>query len=71
VQILGATLNDKSIPALANLPSKNGGGGGGDIRRFINLFGDYEPYLAVKGGFPFVNATLGSVATVMREKIGG
>ena len=62
---LGATLNDKSIPPWQTYAIKKG-----DILAFHQPVWGLRAYLAVKGGF-LCEPTLGSVATVMREKIGG
>ncbi|MEP3348652.1 MAG: biotin-dependent carboxyltransferase family protein [Marinomonas sp.] len=62
---LGATLNDKSISPWRSYAIKKG-----DILAFHQPVWGLRAYLAVKGGF-LCEPTLGSVATVMREKIGG
>jgi biotin-dependent carboxylase-like uncharacterized protein len=62
---LGATLNDKSVPPWQTYAIKKG-----DILAFHQPVWGLRAYLAVKGGF-LCEPTLGSVATVMREKIGG
>jgi biotin-dependent carboxylase-like uncharacterized protein len=62
---LGATLNDKSIPPWQTYAIKKG-----DILAFHQPVWGLRAYLAVKGGV-LCEPTLGSVATVMREKIGG
>jgi biotin-dependent carboxylase-like uncharacterized protein len=62
---LGATLNDKSIPPWQTYAIKKG-----DILAFHQPVWGLRAYLAVKGGF-LCEPTLGSVATVMREKLGG
>jgi biotin-dependent carboxylase-like uncharacterized protein len=62
---LGATLNGKSISPWRNYPIRKG-----DILAFHQPIWGLRAYLAVKGGF-FCEPTLGSVATVMRERIGG
>jgi biotin-dependent carboxylase-like uncharacterized protein len=62
---LGATLNDKSIPPWQTYAIKKG-----DILAFHQPVWGLRAYLAVKGGL-LCEPTLGSVATVMREKIGG
>ncbi|ETX12329.1 allophanate hydrolase [Marinomonas ushuaiensis DSM 15871] len=62
---LGATLNDKSISPWRSYAIKKG-----DVLAFHQPIWGLRAYLAVKGGF-LCEPTLGSVATVMREKIGG
>lgn len=62
---LGATLNDKSISPWRSYAIKKG-----DVLAFHQPVWGLRAYLAVKGGF-LCEPTLGSVATVMREKIGG
>ncbi|MFT2099161.1 biotin-dependent carboxyltransferase family protein [Marinomonas sp. 2405UD66-6] len=62
---LGATLNDKSISPWRSYAIKKG-----DVLAFHQPVWGLRAYLAVKGGF-LCEPTLDSVATVMREKIGG
>ena len=62
---LGTTLNDKSISPWQTYAIKKG-----DVLAFHQPVWGLRAYLAVKGGF-LCEPTLGSVATVMREKIGG
>ncbi|WP_409418927.1 biotin-dependent carboxyltransferase family protein [Marinomonas sp. RS-M-Aa-14] len=62
---LAATLNDKSITPWQTYAIKKG-----DVLAFHQPIWGLRAYLAVKGGF-HCEPTLGSVATVMREKIGG
>jgi biotin-dependent carboxylase-like uncharacterized protein len=62
---LAATLNDKSITPWQTYAIKKG-----DVLAFHQPVWGLRAYLAVKGGF-HCEPTLGSVATVVREKIGG
>lgn len=62
---LGTTLNDKHIPPWQTYAIKKG-----DVLAFHQPVWGLRSYLSVKGGF-LCEPTLGSVATVMREKIGG
>ncbi|MBR7888826.1 biotin-dependent carboxyltransferase family protein [Marinomonas sp. A79] len=62
---LGATLNGKSITPWQTYAIKKN-----DVLAFHQPVWGLRAYLAVKGGF-LCEPTLGSVATVMREKIGG
>ena len=62
---LGATLNGKSISPWRSYAIRKG-----DILAFHQPIWGLRAYLAVKGGF-LCEPTLGSVATVVREKIGG
>ena len=62
---LAATLNDKSITPWQTYAIQKG-----DILSFHQPVWGLRAYLAVKGGF-LCDPTLGSVATVTREKIGG
>lgn len=62
---LGATLNGKSITPWQSYAIKKS-----DVLAFHQPVWGLRAYLAVKGGF-LCEPTLGSVATVMREKIGG
>lgn len=62
---LGATLNDRPI-----LPWQTHAIKKGDILHFKQPSHGLRAYLAVKGGFD-VAPILGSVATVMRESLGG
>ncbi|BFM49923.1 biotin-dependent carboxyltransferase family protein [Marinomonas sp. THO17] len=62
---LGATLNGKSLTPWQSYAVKKG-----DVLNFQQPIWGLRAYLAVKGGFQ-CETTLGSVATVMREKIGG
>ncbi|AEF53286.1 biotin-dependent carboxyltransferase family protein [Marinomonas posidonica] len=62
---LAATLNDKSLTPWQTYAVKQG-----DILSFQQPVWGLRAYLSVKGGFQ-ADTTLGSVATVMREKIGG
>lgn len=62
---LSATINDKSIVPWQTYAIKKG-----DILHFKQPLWGLRAYLAVKGGIQ-CEAVLGSVATVMREKVGG
>lgn len=62
---LGATLNGKGILPWQTYPIHKG-----DLLAFHQPQFGLRAYLAVKGGF-LVKPVLGSVATVMREKLGG
>ncbi|MFQ3187178.1 MAG: biotin-dependent carboxylase-like uncharacterized protein [Marinomonas primoryensis] len=62
---LGTTLNTKNISPWQTYAIKKG-----DILAFQQPVWGLRAYLAVKGGF-LCEPTLGSVATVMREKVGG
>jgi biotin-dependent carboxylase-like uncharacterized protein len=62
---LAATLNDKSITPWQTYAIKKG-----DVLAFHQPVWGLRAYLAVKDGF-HCEPTLGSVATVVREKIGG
>lgn len=62
---LGATLNGKGILPWQTYPMKSG-----DVLAFHQPKFGLRAYLAVKGGF-LVKPVLGSVATVMREQLGG
>ncbi|WP_425641928.1 biotin-dependent carboxyltransferase family protein [Marinomonas gallaica] len=62
---LAATLNDKSILSWQTYQINKG-----DVLAFHQPTFGLRAYLAVKGGF-LIKPVLGSVATVMREKIGG
>ncbi|MCB5162989.1 biotin-dependent carboxyltransferase family protein [Marinomonas algarum] len=62
---LGATLNGKSIMPWQTYPMRKG-----DLLAFHQPIWGLRAYLAVKGGF-LCEPILGSVATVLREKIGG
>ncbi|QUX94124.1 allophanate hydrolase [Marinomonas sp. CT5] len=62
---LAATLNDKSIMPWQSYAIKKG-----DILAFQQPVWGLRAYLAVKGGF-LCEPALGSVATVVREQIGG
>lgn len=62
---LGATLNDKGIMPWQTYAIKKG-----DVLAFHQPQFGLRAYLSVSGGFS-VSPVLGSVATVMREKLGG
>lgn len=62
---LRATLNDKAILPWQTYPIHKG-----DVLAFHQPRFGLRAYLAVKGGF-LAQPVLGSVATVMREKLGG
>lgn len=62
---LAATLNDKPLLPWQTYAVKKG-----DLLRFQQPVWGLRAYLAVKGGF-LCEPTLGSVATVIREKLGG
>ncbi|MGR0279224.1 5-oxoprolinase subunit C family protein [Marinomonas dokdonensis] len=62
---LAAKLNDKSIVPWQTYAIKKG-----DVLSFQQPVWGLRAYLAVKGGF-ICEPILGSVATVMREKVGG
>lgn len=62
---LSATLNDKGLSPWRTYKIKKG-----DVLAFHQPAWGLRAYLAVKGGF-LCEPMLGSVATIMREKIGG